>query len=35
MTLARRLDAPLATLDRALAAAAQAAGVTLLGVEQA
>jgi predicted nucleic acid-binding protein len=35
LELARRLEAPLATLDRALAAGAQAAGVTVLGVEQA
>jgi predicted nucleic acid-binding protein len=31
LELARRLDAPLATLDRALAAAARAAAVDLLG----
>jgi predicted nucleic acid-binding protein len=35
LELARRLDAPLATLDRALGAAARAADVTVLGVEQA
>jgi predicted nucleic acid-binding protein len=31
LELARRLDAPLATLDRKLAAAARAAGVSLVG----
>jgi predicted nucleic acid-binding protein len=35
LELARRLDAPLATLDRALAAAARAASVPLLGDEDA
>jgi predicted nucleic acid-binding protein len=35
LELARRLDAPLATLERGLAAAARAAAVSLLDEDQA